>query len=73
VPSNLYAHPAIFGGMRNLFLDYHQMLEFRLLGMIAILGLFALGCATAHGLRTVCRYIVRHTSNGIPIWQRHTQ
>jgi hypothetical protein len=59
--------------MRDKFLDYHQVLEFRLLGMMAVLGLFALGCAMAYGLRTVCRYLVTHTSLGIPIWQRRMQ
>jgi hypothetical protein len=73
LPSNLYAHPTIFDGMRDRFIDYHQTLEFRLLGMMMFLGLFALGCAMAHGLRMVCRYIIRHTSLGIPLWQRHTQ
>ena len=65
-PSNLYAHPAIFGGMRDRFLDYHQTLEFRLLGMTMFLGLFALCCAlgirTAHGLPIPRQaHIARHT------------
>ena len=34
--------------MRDRFLDYHQVLEFRLLGMMTVLGLFALGCAHWH-------------------------
>lgn len=72
-PSNLYACPAIFGGMPDRFLDYHQVLEFRLLGMMTVLGLFALCCALAYGLRTGYRYLVRHTSHGIPMWQRRTQ
>jgi hypothetical protein len=59
--------------MRDRFLDYHQILEFRLLGMMMFLGLFALGYALAYGLRTVCRYFVTHTSLGIPMWQRRTQ
>jgi hypothetical protein len=59
--------------MRDRLLDYHQVLEFRLLGMTMCLGLFALGCTLASGLRTVCRYLVTHTSQGIPIWQRRTQ
>jgi hypothetical protein len=73
VPSNLYAHSAIFGGMRDWFLDYHQTLEFRLLGMMMFLGIFALCCALAYGLLTSCRYLVRRTSHGIPIWQRRMQ
>ena len=65
-PSNLYAHPAIFGGMSDWFLNYHQVLEFRLLGMTMVLGLFALGCAMAYGLRTAAAetrqaHIARHT------------
>ena len=59
--------------MRDRFLDYHQTLELRLLGMTLCIGLFALGCVMAYGLRTVCHYLVTHTPRGIPIWQRHTQ
>ena len=59
--------------MRDRFLDYHQALEFRLLGMMTVLGLFALCCALAYVLRTVCRSLVTHTSHGIPIWQRRMQ
>ena len=45
----------------------------RLLGMAICLGLFALGCVLAYGLRTGCRYLVAHSSYGIPIWQWRKQ
>ncbi len=56
--------------MRDRLLDYHQVLEFRLLGMAICLGLFALGCATCvrtpHGLPIPRRaLIVRHTDMAV--------
>jgi hypothetical protein len=71
-PSNLYGRPTIFGGMSDWFLNYHQVLEYRLIGMMMLLGVFALCTALACGLRTGGRQFLRHTLPGIPICQRRT-
>ena len=63
----------MFDGMCDRFIDYHQTLELRLLGMVMFLGLFALCCALGYGLRTGLRPRKACTSHGIPIWQRRTR
>jgi hypothetical protein len=71
-PSILYARLAIFGGMSDWFLNYHQVLEYRLIGMTTLLGVFALCTALASGLCIGSRQLLRHVLHGLPICQRRT-
>jgi hypothetical protein len=71
-PSNLYACPAIFGGMSGWFLNYHQVLEYRLIGMTVLLGAFALCVALAWGLRIGSPQLLRRAPRAMPICQRRT-
>jgi hypothetical protein len=58
--------------MSGWFLDYHQVLEFRLLAMTMLLGILTLCGALACGLRFGCRRLIRRASEGMPICQRRT-
>jgi hypothetical protein len=58
--------------MSDWFLDYHQVLPFRLFGMTMLLGMFAVCSALGYGLRIGCRILASRISPGTPIWQRGT-
>jgi hypothetical protein len=68
--SNLYGRPATFGRMNSWFLDYHQALEFRLLGITLLLALSVTFSALAYTVRNSCRRLLRHTANGLPSCRR---
>jgi hypothetical protein len=58
--------------MRDWFLDYHQVLRFRLFGMTMLLATLAVCSALGCGLRTGCLTLARRASRGALIWQRRT-
>jgi hypothetical protein len=58
--------------MGDWFLDYHQVLEFRLLAVTMLLGILALCGALACGLRIGCRSLVRRASEGMAMYRRRT-
>ena len=62
----------MFATMSDWLPDYHQILQFRLVGMTMLLGMFAVCSALGYGLRIGSRAFARRTSHGTPIWQRPT-
>ncbi|HME20125.1 MAG TPA: hypothetical protein VKI44_01960 [Acetobacteraceae bacterium] len=58
--------------MSDWFFDYHQVLQFRLVGMTMLLGMFGVCNALGYGLRIGCRTLAGRISPGTPIWQRRT-
>ena len=60
--------------MSDWFLGYHQVLQFRLLSIAVLVGIFAVCSPLAYGLRVGARAraLVRHPLPGIPICQRPT-
>jgi hypothetical protein len=68
--SNLYGRPAMFGGMSDWSLDYHQALEFRLLGIMLLLGVSAMLGALACAIRSAGKRLLRHMPHGTPSCQR---
>jgi len=63
----------MFAGMTDWLLTYHQVLEFRLLGLLLFVATFALGGAVVGTLRNALQQATRRRQIGIPIWLRHTR
>ena len=57
--------------MSDWSLNYHQILEYRLIGMTMLVGAFGLSIALGRTLYAASQRLVSKTLFGIPICQRH--
>ena len=64
--------PGHFRRMRDRFLDYHRCLNSACSAWPFVWACLP-GLRPCIGFRTGCRYLVTHSSYGIPIWQWRTQ
>jgi hypothetical protein len=58
--------------MSDWSIDYHQVLQYRLFALAALVGLPAIGGALGCGLRIGCRLLARQTMSVMTMWQRRT-